>query len=96
MVAAAALLMARREARQSGGAATGQWHVEAGGRSETVTLHPGADATIVDLDWRSEAARLSWEPGDTLARLDWSDGRVAVLKVNPTTSGFRIRTGART
>lgn len=91
VIAAAALLMARREARQSGGAAGGQWHVEAGGRSEMVTLHPGADEVVVDLGWRSEAARLSWEPGDTLARVEWSDGRVAVLKVNPTTSGFRFR-----
>ena len=44
-----------------------------------------------DLDWRSEAVRLSWQPGDTLAKLDWSGGRHAVLKVTPATSGFRIR-----
>ena len=91
VVAAAALLMARREARRTGTEAESRWHVQVGERAETVVLHQQGLDTLVDLDWRSEAVRVTWQPGDTLARLDWSGGRHAVLKVNPTTSGFRIR-----
>ncbi|HEY8575172.1 MAG TPA: acetyl/propionyl/methylcrotonyl-CoA carboxylase subunit alpha [Devosia sp.] len=91
VVAAAALLMARREGRRSGIEAESRWHVQIEDRAEAVTLHQDGQQTVVDLDWRSEAVRLHWEPGQTLARLDWSSGRQALLKVEPTTSGFRIR-----
>jgi propionyl-CoA carboxylase alpha chain len=91
VVAAAALLMARREARRLGAEAESQWHVQVGDKAETVVLHQHGLDTLVDLDWRSEAVRLTWQPGETLAHLDWSGGRNAVLKVNPATSGFRIR-----
>lgn len=91
VVAAAALLMARREGRRSGIEAESRWHVQIEDRAEAVTLHQDGQQTVVDLDWRSEAVRLHWEPGQTLARLDWSSGRQALLKVEPTTSGFHIR-----
>ena len=91
VVAAAALLMARREGRRLGAEAESRWHVQVGERAETVVLHQHGLDTLVDLDWRSEAVRVTWQPGDTLAHLDWSGGRHAVLKVDPTTSGFRIR-----
>jgi propionyl-CoA carboxylase alpha chain len=91
VVAAAALLMARREARRLGAEAESQWHVQIGDVAETVTLHQRGLETLVDMGWRSQAAHLHWQPGDTLARLEWSGGRAAVLKVNSTTSGFRIR-----
>ena len=91
LVAAAAVLMARREGRRQGAETESHWHVEVGGKAETVVLHQHGLDTLVDLDWRSEAVRVSWQPGDTLAHLGWSGGRHAVLKVNPTTSGFRIR-----
>ncbi len=91
VVAAAALLMSRREQRRNAAMVESRWQVQVGERSENVVLHQHGHDILVDLDWRSEAVRLSWQPGDTLAHLDWSGGRHAVLKVNPTTSGFRIR-----
>ncbi|KKB08068.1 acetyl-CoA carboxylase biotin carboxylase subunit [Devosia chinhatensis] len=91
VIAAAAMLMARREQRRGGAQSESQWHVQVGERAETVVLHQHGPDILVDLDWRSEAVRLTWQPGDSLAHLDWSGGRHAVLKVTPTTSGFRIR-----
>jgi propionyl-CoA carboxylase alpha chain len=91
ITAAAAIMMARREQRRSGTAGDTRWHVQQGDVATTVTLHQKGLETVVDVGWRSEAAHLHWQPGDHTARLDWSDGRRAVLKVTPTTSGFRIR-----
>ncbi len=91
VVAAAAMLMARREQRRTGAEAESHWHVQVGERAEKVLLHQHGHDILVDLDWRSEAVRLTWQPGDSLAHLDWSGGRHAVLKIDPTTSGFRIR-----
>ncbi|MBE7734038.1 acetyl-CoA carboxylase biotin carboxylase subunit [Devosia faecipullorum] len=91
VVAAAAVLMARREQRRFGAQTESRWHVQVGGKAENVVLHQHGQDILVDLDWRSEALRLAWQPGDTLVHLDWSGGRHAVLKVDPTTSGFRIR-----
>jgi propionyl-CoA carboxylase alpha chain len=91
VVAAAAIMMARREQRRSGMATESHWHVQAGAVATAVTLHQHGLDTLVDAGWRSEAARLSWHPGDRLARLDWSGGRKAALKVTQTTSGFRLR-----
>jgi propionyl-CoA carboxylase alpha chain len=91
VTAAAAIMMARREQRRGGASPETHWHVQAGEAANTVTLHQHGLETVVDVGWRSEAAQLHWQPGDTLARLDWSDGRKSVLKVSATTSGFRIR-----
>ena len=91
VTAAAATMMARREQRRSGAAAESHWHVQAGEVANTVTLHQHGLETVVDVGWRSAAVHLHWQPGDKTARLDWSDGRKSVLKVDPTTSGFRIR-----
>ena len=91
LVAAAAVLMARRDQRRSGAETESRWHVQIGDKAENVVLHQKGLDIVVDAGWRSEAVRVTWQPGDTLARLDWSGGRQAVLKVNPTTSGFRIR-----
>ena len=91
VTAAAAILMARREQRRSGAIAESHWHVQAGETVNSVTLHQQGLETVVDVGWRSEAAQLHWQPGEALARLDWSDGRRSALKVTPTTSGFRIR-----
>ncbi|MBF0680024.1 MAG: acetyl/propionyl/methylcrotonyl-CoA carboxylase subunit alpha [Devosia sp.] len=91
IVAAAAMLMARRDHRRMGGETESRWHVQVGDKAETVVLHQNGPDIVVDAEWRSEAVRVTWQPGDTLARLDWSGGRHAVLKVDPTTSGFRVR-----
>src|SRR5690606_13811028 len=91
VVTAAAVLMARRDQRRTGVQAESRWHVQVGDKAEKVVLHQQGLDILVDLDWRSEAVRVTWSPGDSLARLDWPGGRHAVLKVTPTTSGFRIR-----
>ncbi|ODT81475.1 MAG: acetyl/propionyl-CoA carboxylase subuit alpha [Pelagibacterium sp. SCN 64-44] len=89
--AAAALMMARREQRRGGVVAESHWHVESPAGAGLVRLTQHGPETQVETGWRSAAAHLRWQPGDSLARLDWSDGRQAVLKVTPATSGFRIR-----
>jgi propionyl-CoA carboxylase alpha chain len=91
IIAAAAIMMARREQRRSGAVPETHWHVQVGDVATSVTLHQHGHETQVDLGWHSQAAHLHWQPGDKTAQLDWSDGRRAVLKVIPTTSGFRIR-----
>jgi propionyl-CoA carboxylase alpha chain len=91
VIAAAAIMMARREQRRTGAAAETHWHVQVGDAANSVALHQQGPETIVDLGWHSQAAHLHWLPGDKTAQLDWSDGRKVVLKVTPTTSGFRIR-----
>jgi propionyl-CoA carboxylase alpha chain len=35
--------------------------------------------------------RFVWQPGETLARIDWHTGRSTLFKVSPITGGFRIR-----
>ena len=91
VTAAAAIMMARREQRRGGALPETHWHVQAGEIANTVTLHQHGLETVADVGWRSEAAHLHWQPGDKTARLDWSDGRRSVIKVDQTTSGFRIR-----
>lgn len=91
VVAAAAMLMARREQRRTGAETETRWHVQIGDKAETVMLHQHGLEIEVNVGWRSEAAHLHWQAGDGLAQIDWSEGRRAVLKVTPTTSGFRIR-----
>lgn len=91
IIAAAAIMMARREQRRSGATTESHWHVQVGDIATSVTLHQHGLETQVDLGWHSQAAHLHWQSGDKTAQLDWSDGRRAVLKVSPVTSGFRIR-----
>ncbi|KKB86745.1 acetyl-CoA carboxylase [Devosia limi DSM 17137] len=56
------------------------------------TLGPDAD-NLWELGLFGAAPQLTfaWQPGETIARVQWSGGRSETLKVNPTTSGFRIR-----
>ncbi|MGV8854234.1 MAG: acetyl-CoA carboxylase biotin carboxylase subunit [Devosia sp.] len=91
VAAAAALLMSRREARHGFAATQWHWQVQIGAAALPVTVVETDDGYRVDAEWRSQAARLDWTPGAGLARVDWSDGRHAVFKVNATTAGFRIR-----
>jgi len=91
VVAAAALVMARREQRRTGARPESQWFVQVGDRAETVILHQDGRESVVDAGWRSEAVHLHWQPGETSARLDWSGGRSVVLKLDALTSGFRVR-----
>ncbi|MCZ4344753.1 acetyl/propionyl/methylcrotonyl-CoA carboxylase subunit alpha [Devosia neptuniae] len=91
IAAAAAMMMTRRVARNGDTATAHHWHVQLGEQALPVSISPDGDGFVVDAEWRSQAARLDWRPGSGLAHVDWSDGRRAVLKVNTTTSGFRIR-----
>lgn len=95
MLAAAAMMGFLREERSSASvsARAASWTIVAGERTIPVQLvRSREDDTfqIAMLDRASEA-RFRWQPGDSLARIDWHDGRQAVLKVTPTSSGFRIR-----
>jgi propionyl-CoA carboxylase alpha chain len=87
VVAAAAMLMHQR----TGAASQSRWHMEVGDKGTEVRVTQAEDTLAVSVEWRSEAARLVWQPGAGLARIDWSGGTSSVLKVNLTTSGFRIR-----
>ncbi|WP_224701621.1 acetyl-CoA carboxylase biotin carboxylase subunit [Devosia aquimaris] len=91
VAAAAALLMSRRADVSDGGRAERQWHVQIGDHALPVSIGSTSDGYTVSADWRSQAAHLHWQPGERLATIDWSDGRTSVLKVQTTTSGFRIR-----
>ncbi|KKC37960.1 acetyl-CoA carboxylase [Devosia epidermidihirudinis] len=91
VVGAAAMMMVRRENRAV--AATGErvLHVQIGDKATPVRVEATPDGLVIGADWHSEAAQLLWQPGERIAIIDWSGGRRAVLKVQPTTSGFRIR-----
>lgn len=87
VVDASAIMMARREQRRTGTATASDWHVQIGEAAHAVSLHQRGLETVVN----DAPMQLHWHPGETLARLVRSDGREAVMKVTPTTSGFRIR-----
>ena len=72
----------------------GEWIVVIGGEQVPVKLHrldPGGNWELNLFDTALTASGFVWQPGTTLARIEWSTGETSVLKVNPTTSGFRIR-----
>ena len=87
VVAASAVMMARREQRRTGTATASDWHVQIGETAQSVSLHQQGLDTIVN----GTAMHLQWHPGETLARLEHGDGSRAVMKVTPVTTGFRIR-----
>lgn len=91
VAAAAALLMSRRADVTDGGRAERRWHIQIGDHALPVSIGSTSDGYTVSADWRSQAAHLHWQPGDRLATIEWSDGRTSVLKIDTTTSGFRIR-----
>lgn len=95
VAAVAAMMMSRREDRVARGAGAGAgervWQVQIGDESVPVTVSALEEGYDVRADGRSAAARLTWQPGERLAAVDWSDGHRSVFKVNATTSGFRIR-----
>jgi propionyl-CoA carboxylase alpha chain len=91
VVAAAALLMARREQRRTGAMSETAWQVVAGETSTEVHLHQQGLETEVEIGGEKQTAHLEWHPGDHTAKIVWADGRAVVLKVSPTTTGFRIR-----
>ncbi|WP_172122855.1 MULTISPECIES: acetyl/propionyl/methylcrotonyl-CoA carboxylase subunit alpha [unclassified Devosia] len=103
VAAAAAMLRLTEEDRKGlvshspiGGAVEvyGEWVVVIEGEQVPVKLHrldPAGSWELNLFDTALTAARFAWQPGDSLATIEWSTGETAVLKVEPTTSGARIR-----
>jgi len=98
VTAAAAMMMFRREERRM----PFQYHPVGDTRSAAepfvVVINGEARAIQVvkyaygdHFELNGPEADFEWQPGDKLATISWFDGRTAVLKVTPTTSGFRIR-----
>jgi propionyl-CoA carboxylase alpha chain len=54
-------------------------------------LDPGAHWQVNIRGELHEASGFAWAPGDRLATIAWRDGPTATLKLDATTSGFRIR-----
>ncbi len=72
----------------------GEWVVVVSGAVVPVRLHRLDPAATWELNLFDQVAlvdRLDWVPGQTVARIAWQGGKSAVLKVNPITSGFRVR-----
>jgi propionyl-CoA carboxylase alpha chain len=103
VAAAAAMLRLTEEDRKGlvshspiGGAVEvyGEWVVVIEGEQVPVKLHrldPAGSWELNLFDTALTVARFAWQPGDSLATIEWSTGETAVLKVEPTTSGCRIR-----
>lgn len=106
VVGTAAMMMARRYERSAAVSDAGEhWQLRVQDFGDYwVSLHRNGPETQVvwgaGLDTfkdRDTALRFDWAPGDSLARVEWAakvdgaEGHSAVLKVNATTSGFRIR-----
>jgi propionyl-CoA carboxylase alpha chain len=98
VVAAAAMMMFRREERRtpfdyhpvgdtSSAAETFIVVVDGEARALQVVKYAYGD----HFELNGPEADFEWQPGDKLATINWFDGRQSVLKVAPTTSGFRIR-----
>ncbi len=72
----------------------GEWVVVVSGAVVPVRLHRLDPAATWELNLFDQVAlvdRLDWVPGQTVARIAWQGGKSSVLKVNPITSGFRVR-----
>ncbi|MDB5587878.1 MAG: acetyl/propionyl/methylcrotonyl-CoA carboxylase subunit alpha [Devosia sp.] len=72
----------------------GEWVVVIMGEQIALKLHrldPEGTWELNLFDQVAAVARFDWEPGRTIARIEWEGGAASVLKVNATTSGFRIR-----
>jgi propionyl-CoA carboxylase alpha chain len=103
VAAAAAMLRLTEEDRKGlvshspiGGAVEvyGEWVVVIEGEQVPVKLHrldPAGSWELNLFDTVLTAASFAWQPGDSLATIEWSTGETAVLKVEPTTSGACIR-----
>jgi propionyl-CoA carboxylase alpha chain len=103
-VAAAAAMMRHLQEDRKGqvvhdrmGIATesyGEWVVVLAGEPIPTRLHrldPEGTWELNLFDQTATATRFDWVPGQSIARIEWASGEVSVLKVTPTTSGFRIR-----
>ena len=74
--------------------AYGEWVVVIEGELIPLKLHRLDPEGTWELNLFDQAAmvdQFDWAPGRTIARIEWAGGAASVLKVNPMTSGFRIR-----
>ncbi|WP_127752470.1 acetyl/propionyl/methylcrotonyl-CoA carboxylase subunit alpha [Devosia sp. 1566] len=72
----------------------GEWVVVIEGEQVPVKLRrldPAGSWELNLFDTALTAASFAWQPGDSLATIEWPTGETAVLKVEPTTSGCHIR-----
>ncbi|WP_375450626.1 biotin carboxylase N-terminal domain-containing protein [uncultured Devosia sp.] len=72
----------------------GEWVVVVGGRQIQTSarrVDPDGYWELGYLDSAPLVDRFIWAPGDRLARIEWHTQQLSILKVNPTTSGCRIR-----
>ncbi|HTM79065.1 MAG TPA: acetyl/propionyl/methylcrotonyl-CoA carboxylase subunit alpha, partial [Devosia sp.] len=72
----------------------GEWVVVIHGQAEPVRLRrldPEGSWELNLFDQAATVSRFDWTPGQSVARIIWASGEISVLKVAPTTSGFRIR-----
>ena len=101
-VAAAAAMMQlvlehrKSRARKTETGIEGDWVVVVTGKQIPLRLlrHDADGSWELHLFEQSAAvARFDWAPGETIARITWGGGQASTLKVNATTSGFRIRYG---
>jgi propionyl-CoA carboxylase alpha chain len=72
----------------------GEWVVVIEGEQVPLKLRrldPEGSWELNLFDQAAMAERFDWAPGRTIARIEWAGGAASVVKVNRTTSGFRIR-----
>jgi propionyl-CoA carboxylase alpha chain len=102
VVAAAAMMVLNAEERRHGltyrpagsvSAATQEWTVAIDRALIPVQVvkFGGTDEFEVTVEGETREAVFLWQPGDTLARLNWPGEGQAALKVSPITGGFRMR-----
>jgi propionyl-CoA carboxylase alpha chain len=72
----------------------GEWTVVVEGEQVPLKLHrldPKGSWELNLFDQAAAVERFDWSPGQTIARIEWAGGASSVIKVNRTTSGFRMR-----
>jgi propionyl-CoA carboxylase alpha chain len=72
----------------------GEWTVVIEGEQVPLKLHrldPEGTWELNLFDQAAVAESFDWTPGQTIARIAWAGGASSVIKVNRTTSGFRMR-----
>jgi propionyl-CoA carboxylase alpha chain len=92
-VVGCAIMLATLRAEREGGPAWGDWVVAMEDRRIAAHARRDPDGRW-ELGYLGSAPlvdRFRWRPGEGLARIDWHTGQKSVLKVDPTTTGFRIR-----
>jgi len=100
IAAAAATMQTIREDRKTRhnpdqpAAISGDWVVVIAGEQVPLQLRrldPAGAWELTLFDQAAVVERFDWTPGQTIARIEWAGGASSVIKVNATTTGFRMR-----